>query len=341
MLMQVFRPPRRLKTMSKFVLVILLGLLLAFSLAGCGGGESTPSPTPTQTPTPTATPVVTTTPTPTVTPVVTTTPTPTATPAATTAPTKTTTSPPTPTSTPKKVSATENTALWTEANTALTRFIGDSLTTFAEVDSQSATQAEIEQISRWLQDFDRAMKAIANLEPPPEQTLMHQALLPVYWEMYGPMVDIKDALLNGDSDSAELALNRLALLLDETGGVETILMPDLTSTPTPLPTLTPTETPTTPEPTSTTTYTVMPIITISPAFSSRGSLATVTGEGFSKNGSVLIKYGGVSIATVTCDGSGSFTTVFAVPASASSINVVTATDNLNPSISATATHMCQ
>jgi len=127
--------------------------------------------------------------------------------------------------TPQAISATENDALWAKANTALAGFLGEGMKTFGQADAQPATAQELAPLSGYINDFNQAVKAIANVTPPPEQSIMHRALLPVYQEMPGPMKGVRTALLAGDSWAADLEWQKLALLLDEVNGTKEILSP--------------------------------------------------------------------------------------------------------------------
>jgi hypothetical protein len=70
-------------------------------------------------------------------------------------------------------------------------------------------------------------------------------------------------------------------------------------------------------------------ITITPATSKRGTVVTVVGQGYNRNGGVTINYAGAGVTGGTTDGSGGFTLNFTVPITAglNSTNVVTAVDN--------------
>ncbi|MDI6893657.1 MAG: zinc ribbon domain-containing protein [Bacillota bacterium] len=125
----------------------------------------------------------------------------------------------------RTVSPTENAALWSKAHAALFQFIGEGMKTFGQDEARPATPQELSSLSKHLDDFDRAVKKIARITPPPEQAIMHQALLPIYQEMRGHMAGIRDSLLSGDTLRAELEWNRLALLLDQVARVTEILTP--------------------------------------------------------------------------------------------------------------------
>lgn len=123
----------------------------------------------------------------------------------------------------KAISATENAALWAKAHTALAQFMGEGFKTFGDEEAHPATQEELAPLSRSINDFNKAVKAIEAVAPPPEQVIEHRALLPIYQEMQGRMVGIRDALLSGDPWKADLEWHRLALLLDKAGGVSEVL----------------------------------------------------------------------------------------------------------------------
>lgn len=126
----------------------------------------------------------------------------------------------------RTVSPAENAALWSEAHTALFQFIGEGMKTFGREEVRPATPQELSLLSKHLSDFNAAVKRVARVTPPPEQAIIHQALLPIYQEMRDHMAGIRDSLLSGDPSRAELEWNRLALLLDQVAGVTEILTLD-------------------------------------------------------------------------------------------------------------------
>jgi hypothetical protein len=146
---------------------------------------------------------------------------------------------------PQTITATENAALWAKANTALAGFLGEGFKSFDRDKDQPATEKELAPLSGYINDFSEAVKAIKRVTPPPEQSITHWALLPVYQEMPACLAGIRDALLAGDPWAADLEWHKLALLLDEVGGDIEILTlePTPTTTPTPTPSPTPTPTP--------------------------------------------------------------------------------------------------
>ena len=146
------------------------------------------------------------------------------------------------------ISATENAALWTKANTALAGFLNEGFKTFSRDNNQPATKQELAPLSGYIDDFNKALKTLKGVTPPSEQSIMHRALLPVYQQMPGPMAGVRDSLLAGDIWAAYLEWHKLALLMDEVGGTTKILTPDsspIVVTPIPSPTPTPTPSPTT------------------------------------------------------------------------------------------------
>lgn len=124
---------------------------------------------------------------------------------------------------PSTISATENTALWAKAHVALADFLGEGLKSFGRDENQLLTEEELAPLSGYVNDFSAAVKAIADVTPPPEQAIMHRALLPIYQEMTACMVGIQEALLSNDSWAADLEWHKMALLLDKVGGTTEIL----------------------------------------------------------------------------------------------------------------------
>jgi hypothetical protein len=123
----------------------------------------------------------------------------------------------------RPVSAAENAELWARAHTALFGFVGEGMKAFGGDEVGPATEEELSQLSRYLRDFNAAVKRLAGVTPPPEHAVMHHALLPVYQEMGSHMAAIRDALLRGDAPRAEVEWGRLALLLDRVAGVAEVL----------------------------------------------------------------------------------------------------------------------
>jgi len=121
------------------------------------------------------------------------------------------------------ISATENAALWAKAHVALVGFLGEGLKSFGRDEDQPVTEEELAPLSGFYYDFSRAVKAIADVTPPPEQAIMHRALLPIYQEMTACMVHIWDAQISNDPSAADLEWYELALLLDEAGGTTEML----------------------------------------------------------------------------------------------------------------------
>jgi hypothetical protein len=82
------------------------------------------------------------------------------------------------------------------------------------------------------------------------------------------------------------------------------------------------------------------VVTLEPASSRRGTTVTVTGTGFPAKQSVTLTYGATTVASVTPDGVGAFTTTFVVPNTAGipSSNTVTATSSGTLAPTGTATH---
>ena len=134
-----------------------------------------------------------------------------------------------------EISASENAALWAEAHTALARFVGEGMKMFVGDQARSATQEEMDQAFQLINDFNRAVQAVENVTPPPEQEVMHRTLLPIYREMHGQMMNIMDALFSGDELSAELGWHRLALLMDKAGSVTAMLTLEPAAAPTTAP----------------------------------------------------------------------------------------------------------
>ncbi|MDE1764309.1 MAG: hypothetical protein KGH88_08710, partial [Thaumarchaeota archaeon] len=84
--------------------------------------------------------------------------------------------------------------------------------------------------------------------------------------------------------------------------------------------------------------TINPSLTLNPSTGLSGRLVTVTGSGFASSSAVTLTYDGTTLSTspstVTTGSSGSFTTVFTVPQSATGSHSVKATDSQNNGISA-------
>ncbi len=137
----------------------------------------------------------------------------------------------------QEISASDNSALWDEANQALSNFLSDGLDIFNRSSDQLATEQELTVLSGYIDDFSVAVNTLAGVVPPPEQATIHRALLPVYQEMFGHMAGIRDSMLSNDPWKLDLEWHKLALLLNETSEVLQIL--NLKSAPTPVTTPTP------------------------------------------------------------------------------------------------------
>ena len=81
----------------------------------------------------------------------------------------------------RKISATENAALWGEANAALGGFVGEGIK--AAGISGPWTREDATQLSQWFNNFHKVVSQLRNTTPPDEQAPMHRALLPIYEEM--------------------------------------------------------------------------------------------------------------------------------------------------------------
>lgn len=117
----------------------------------------------------------------------------------------------------------EDNILWAGANTVLTEFVGDNLGVFATLGSTAITPEIIDRVTRQISDFDRALTELESPAPPAEQQIIHEALLPLYREIFDQMVVIRDVLEAGDPLKIDLEVQRLAMLLDELGGAGEIL----------------------------------------------------------------------------------------------------------------------
>jgi len=124
---------------------------------------------------------------------------------------------------PQAISASDNSALWGKANTALANFLSEGLKIFSRSSDQPATEQELASLSRYINDFSSAVKTLAEVVPPSEQAIMHKALLPIYQEIPGHMTGIRDAMLSNDPWKLDLEWHNLALLLDESSETLKIL----------------------------------------------------------------------------------------------------------------------
>jgi RNA polymerase subunit RPABC4/transcription elongation factor Spt4 len=112
----------------------------------------------------------------------------------------------------------ENNALWTKANTALAAFVGDNLALFSNIGTTTITPEIKNRVTQQVSDFDQALKALEAVEPPPDQVIVQETLLPLYRGICEQMVVVKDTLGSGDPLKIDLEVQRLALLLNELGG---------------------------------------------------------------------------------------------------------------------------
>lgn len=123
------------------------------------------------------------------------------------------------------VSASQNRALWADANRALTGFIGAGLKSGLGGPAAAASFGPGGEAARSAAEFSAAVAKLKAAEPPGEQKPLHRALLPIYLRMDEQMGLIRSAASAKNETRAAMEWEQLALLVEEAGAVTQLLSP--------------------------------------------------------------------------------------------------------------------